>query len=71
MHSGDSPVFEIASISECLKDLNSLCFAPFPSRLSADMNADVVCHTLEFCKQDAGQPLCHLYPLPKVSGVSL
>ncbi|ELK12664.1 Acyloxyacyl hydrolase [Pteropus alecto] len=33
--------------------------------LSADMNADVVCHTLEFCKQDAGQPLCHLYPLPK------
>lgn len=33
--------------------------------LSADMSADVVCHTLEFCKQDAGQPLCHLYPLPK------
>lgn len=29
------------------------------------MNADVVCHTLEFCKQDPGQPLCHLYPLPK------
>nr|XP_054092972.1 acyloxyacyl hydrolase isoform X2 [Callithrix jacchus] len=33
--------------------------------LSADMNADVVCHTLEFCKQNIGQPLCHLYPLPK------
>ncbi|XP_040500036.1 acyloxyacyl hydrolase isoform X2 [Ursus maritimus] len=33
--------------------------------LSTDMNADVVCHTLEFCKQDPGQPLCHLYPLPK------
>ncbi|XP_074235917.1 acyloxyacyl hydrolase isoform X2 [Saimiri boliviensis] len=33
--------------------------------LSADMNADVVCHTLEFCKQSLGQPLCHLYPLPK------
>ncbi|XP_004418881.1 PREDICTED: acyloxyacyl hydrolase isoform X2 [Ceratotherium simum simum] len=33
--------------------------------LSADRNADVVCHTLEFCKQDPGQPLCHLYPLPK------
>ncbi|XP_022438981.1 acyloxyacyl hydrolase isoform X3 [Delphinapterus leucas] len=33
--------------------------------LKADVNADVVCHTLEFCKQDPGQPLCHLYPLPK------
>ncbi|XP_033284166.1 acyloxyacyl hydrolase isoform X3 [Orcinus orca] len=33
--------------------------------LRADVNADVVCHTLEFCKQDPGQPLCHLYPLPK------
>ncbi|XP_047705228.1 acyloxyacyl hydrolase isoform X1 [Prionailurus viverrinus] len=33
--------------------------------LSTDMNADVVCHTLKFCKQDPGQPLCHLYPLPK------
>lgn len=31
----------------------------------ADKNADVVCHTLKFCKQDPGQPLCHLYPLPK------
>lgn len=34
--------------------------------LSADMNADVVCHALEFCEQVPGQPLCHLYPLPKV-----
>ncbi|XP_027625569.1 acyloxyacyl hydrolase isoform X2 [Tupaia chinensis] len=33
--------------------------------LTAGMNADVVCHTLEFCKQDAGQPLCHLYAPPK------
>ncbi|XP_029780864.1 acyloxyacyl hydrolase isoform X3 [Suricata suricatta] len=33
--------------------------------LSTDVNADVVCHSLEFCKQDPGQPLCHLYPLPK------
>ncbi|XP_013376729.1 PREDICTED: acyloxyacyl hydrolase isoform X2 [Chinchilla lanigera] len=33
--------------------------------LDADMNADMVCHTLEFCKQDTGQPQCHLYPLPK------
>ncbi|XP_036309726.1 acyloxyacyl hydrolase isoform X2 [Pipistrellus kuhlii] len=33
--------------------------------LSADMNADVVCHTLKFCHQGPGQPLCHLYPLPK------
>uniref|UniRef100_A0A8D0IP82 Acyloxyacyl hydrolase n=2 Tax=Sus scrofa TaxID=9823 RepID=A0A8D0IP82_PIG len=33
--------------------------------LEAKLNADVVCHTLKFCKQDPGQPLCHLYPLPK------
>ncbi|XP_060051843.1 acyloxyacyl hydrolase isoform X1 [Erinaceus europaeus] len=33
--------------------------------LNLKMNADVVCHTLEFCKQDTGQPLCHLYPPPK------
>nr|XP_040147781.1 acyloxyacyl hydrolase isoform X3 [Ictidomys tridecemlineatus] len=33
--------------------------------LEAGMNADVVCHTLEFCKQNTGQPQCHLYPLPK------
>lgn len=41
-------------------------FGPDITKLfRADMNADVVCHTLEFCKQDPGQPLCHLYPLPK------
>lgn len=33
--------------------------------LSADMNADVVCHALEFCQRDPGQTVCHLYPLPK------
>uniref|UniRef100_A0A8D2DPY0 Acyloxyacyl hydrolase n=1 Tax=Sciurus vulgaris TaxID=55149 RepID=A0A8D2DPY0_SCIVU len=33
--------------------------------LEAGMNADVACHTLEFCKQKTGQPRCHLYPLPK------
>nr|XP_008111055.1 PREDICTED: acyloxyacyl hydrolase isoform X3 [Anolis carolinensis] len=30
------------------------------------MNADVACHALQLCKQEAGQPFCHLYPLPKV-----
>ncbi|KYO43217.1 acyloxyacyl hydrolase isoform A [Alligator mississippiensis] len=30
------------------------------------MNADVVCHSMKLCKQDAGQPLCHLYPPPKL-----
>ncbi|XP_023569310.1 acyloxyacyl hydrolase isoform X2 [Octodon degus] len=33
--------------------------------LDADMNADRVCHTLEFCRQEPGQPWCHLYPLPE------
>ncbi|XP_054427332.1 acyloxyacyl hydrolase [Pteronotus mesoamericanus] len=33
--------------------------------LDADMNADVVCHALEFCQPEPGQALCHLYPLPK------
>lgn len=70
IHSGDLPFFEIASVSWCLSDLNSLCFAPFPSRLNADMRADTVCHALEFCEQLPGQPLCHLYPLPKVSRFS-
>ncbi|KAI4585339.1 hypothetical protein MJG53_020639 [Ovis ammon polii x Ovis aries] len=51
--------------------LTSLCFTLFPSRFRADMNADVVCHTLKFCKQDPGQPLCHLYPLPKVTELTL
>ncbi|XP_076975820.1 acyloxyacyl hydrolase isoform X2 [Tamandua tetradactyla] len=35
--------------------------------LSANVNADVVCHSLEFCQQDTGQPLCHLYPSPKAT----
>ncbi|XP_062972164.1 acyloxyacyl hydrolase [Elgaria multicarinata webbii] len=30
------------------------------------MNADMVCHSIHLCKQSAGQPYCHLYPLPKV-----
>ncbi|KGL81593.1 Acyloxyacyl hydrolase, partial [Tinamus guttatus] len=35
--------------------------------IAVEMNADVVCHSLKLCKQDPGQPLCHLYPPPKVS----
>ncbi|KAF1435650.1 Acyloxyacyl hydrolase, partial [Spheniscus mendiculus] len=34
--------------------------------IDREMNADVVCHSLKLCKQDPGQPLCHLYPPPKV-----
>ncbi|NXS71190.1 AOAH hydrolase, partial [Pandion haliaetus] len=34
------------------------------------MNADVVCHSLKLCKQDPGQPLCHLYAPPEVSWFS-
>ncbi|NXK98763.1 AOAH hydrolase, partial [Formicarius rufipectus] len=34
--------------------------------IARKMNADVVCHSLKLCKQDPGQPLCHLYPPPKV-----
>ncbi|XP_036594588.1 acyloxyacyl hydrolase [Trichosurus vulpecula] len=33
--------------------------------LNLKMNADVVCHALQFCKQEAGQPLCHLYNPPQ------
>ncbi|NXS45366.1 AOAH hydrolase, partial [Balaeniceps rex] len=33
--------------------------------IDREMNADVVCHSLKLCKEDPGQPLCHLYPLPK------
>ncbi|XP_041501651.1 acyloxyacyl hydrolase [Microtus oregoni] len=33
--------------------------------LGEAMNADVVCHALEFCKQDAARSQCHLYPLPQ------
>uniref|UniRef100_A0A8D2P0J5 Acyloxyacyl hydrolase n=1 Tax=Zosterops lateralis melanops TaxID=1220523 RepID=A0A8D2P0J5_ZOSLA len=35
--------------------------------IDREMNADVVCHALRLCKQDPGQPLCHLYSPPKVS----
>ncbi|NXV32651.1 AOAH hydrolase, partial [Rissa tridactyla] len=38
--------------------------------IDKEMNADVVCHSLKLCKQDPGQPLCHLYPPPKVSWFS-
>ncbi|XP_069715956.1 acyloxyacyl hydrolase [Phaenicophaeus curvirostris] len=34
--------------------------------IDKQMNADVVCHSLKLCKQDPGQPLCHLYPPPKM-----
>ncbi|XP_057287608.1 acyloxyacyl hydrolase isoform X3 [Pezoporus wallicus] len=34
--------------------------------IDREMNADVVCHSLKLCKQDPGQPLCHLYSPPKV-----
>ncbi|NXP28154.1 AOAH hydrolase, partial [Scytalopus superciliaris] len=36
------------------------------TNIARKMNADVVCHSLKLCKQDPGQPLCHLYPPPKV-----
>ncbi|NWX87168.1 AOAH hydrolase, partial [Nothoprocta pentlandii] len=35
--------------------------------IDREMNADVVCHSLKLCKQDPGQPLCHLYPPPQKS----
>ncbi|NWQ77874.1 AOAH hydrolase, partial [Columbina picui] len=38
--------------------------------IDKEMNADVVCHSLKLCKRDPGQPLCHLYPPPKVSWFS-
>ncbi|XP_053121123.1 acyloxyacyl hydrolase isoform X2 [Hemicordylus capensis] len=34
--------------------------------LESKFNADVVCHSIHLCKQKAGQPLCHVYNLPKV-----
>ncbi|NWH34235.1 AOAH hydrolase, partial [Chloropsis hardwickii] len=34
--------------------------------IDREMNADVVCHSLRLCKQDPGQPLCHLYSPPKL-----
>ncbi|XP_064025799.1 acyloxyacyl hydrolase isoform X2 [Pogoniulus pusillus] len=42
-------------------------YGPYIAELiDRKMNADVVCHSLKLCKQDPGQPLCHLYPPPKV-----
>ncbi|NWZ66047.1 AOAH hydrolase, partial [Acrocephalus arundinaceus] len=34
--------------------------------IDKEMNADVVCHSLRLCKQDPGQPLCHLYSPPEL-----
>ncbi|XP_074431541.1 acyloxyacyl hydrolase isoform X7 [Larus michahellis] len=42
-----------------------LWFCTISSSIDKEMNADVVCHSLKLCKQDPGQPLCHLYPPPK------
>ncbi|NXD84587.1 AOAH hydrolase, partial [Halcyon senegalensis] len=41
-----------------------------PCCIDREMNADVVCHSLKLCKQDPGQPFCHLYSPPKVSWFS-
>lgn len=49
---------------------NSLCLCTISFSIDKEMNADVVCHSLKLCKQDPGQPLCHLYPPPKVSWFS-
>uniref|UniRef100_F6XWQ2 Saposin B-type domain-containing protein n=1 Tax=Monodelphis domestica TaxID=13616 RepID=F6XWQ2_MONDO len=35
--------------------------------LSLKMNPDVVCHAFQFCKQEPGQPFCHLYRPPQVT----
>ncbi|XP_074431533.1 acyloxyacyl hydrolase isoform X2 [Larus michahellis] len=43
-----------------------LWFCTISSSIDKEMNADVVCHSLKLCKQDPGQPLCHLYPPPKM-----
>ena len=29
-------------------------------------SADVICHALDICHTDKGQPECHIYPKPKV-----
>uniref|UniRef100_A0A663M7Y7 Acyloxyacyl hydrolase n=1 Tax=Athene cunicularia TaxID=194338 RepID=A0A663M7Y7_ATHCN len=57
-------------IPEKLQEHNSLCFHTISFSIDKEMNADVVCHSLKLCKQDPGQPLCHLYPPPKVSWFS-
>ncbi|XP_074055344.1 acyloxyacyl hydrolase isoform X2 [Macrotis lagotis] len=33
--------------------------------LNLKLNADVVCHALQFCEQNPEQPLCHLYKPPR------
>lgn len=57
----------IASASKHPKEYNCLSFCTISFSIDREMNADVVCHSLRLCKQDPGQPLCHLYPPPKVS----
>jgi len=49
---------------------NSLCLCTISFSIDREMNADVVCHSLKLCKQNPGQPLCHLYAPPKVSRFS-
>ncbi|XP_042331105.1 acyloxyacyl hydrolase [Sceloporus undulatus] len=47
--------------------LASEIFGPTIIRMIENkMNTDVVCHAIHLCKQKAGQPSCHLYPLPKM-----
>lgn len=67
IHPGDLTFSDRASASSCLRDLNSFCFAPFPARLAKAMKADVVCHALEFCKEDGGQSQCRLHQHSQVS----
>lgn len=58
---------EIASTFKSPEKHNSLCLCTISFSIDKEMNADVVCHSLRLCKQDPGQPLCHLYSPPKVS----
>lgn len=58
---------EISPASKYLEECVGLCFNTISFSIDREMNADVVCHSLRLCKQDPGQPLCHLYPAPKVS----
>lgn len=58
---------ERASTFKHPEEHNSLCLCTISFSIDREMNADVVCHSLKLCKQDPGQPLCHLYPPPKVS----
>jgi hypothetical protein len=30
----------------------------------------VVCHSIDFCKTDPGQPECHIFPKPKVTYIN-